>query len=555
VRRALAPAALVAIATLLTGLVVGLSIEWWRHAAAKEDEVDRLGTIVTALVPKSEGLFALSSEEADRQIRQWAEAGGLRVTLITADGRVHADSWTLPSLLGRLENHGKRPEVIAARAGQIGVARRRSVTTDHPTTYVAIAVGSADHPQGFLRVAREATPNPWPWGSLLLAAVSALAALLVTARLTGREHGAVAAHLVAWTDLPAGASLDALAEEADRHFRELREELGREVAASRTALESVSEGVLLLDRQGVVQFANHAAASLLGKISAGRPLVEAARAPELLAAVEEVLRVGGTQHTTVSVSDGRELAVRVCAVTHPVLSAAVVVRDLRAERQLDRARRALVSDLAHELRTPLTVLGGLAEELQETTGDSEILATLLRQVRKLTVFAEELEELTRIESGEMRLRVEQVDAETVARQVSADLAGRAKNEGVELVVVGGPAPLRTDPVRLAQVLTNLVDNAIRYNRSGGRVIVRTLLRQETIEIEVEDDGIGIPASEIELVFQRFYRVRRDARPEGGSGLGLAIVKHLVRALGGTVRLASREGVGTVVTVDLPPATG
>jgi signal transduction histidine kinase len=239
---------------------------------------------------------------------------------------------------------------------------------------------------------------------------------------------------------------------------------------------------------------------------------------------------------------------------HPVLAVAIVLRDVREERQLERARRSLVADLAHELRTPLTVLSGLAEEFEEAGTHGELASTLTRQVAKLRVFAEELEELSRIESGQLRLHVEDVDATAVTRQVIADLRGDAERAGVTLTAGGRPAPLRTDPVRIAQVLSNLVDNGIRYNRRGGHVTVRTGPTESGVRIDVEDDGIGIPADEIGLVFQRFYRVRRQAESEGGSGLGLAIVKHLVRALGGTVNLTSTEGEGTLVTLFLPDSS-
>jgi len=141
-----------------------------------------------------------------------------------------------------------------------------------------------------------------------------------------------------------------------------------------------------------------------------------------------------------------------------------------------------------------------------------------------------------------------VDASAVSRQVIGDLRGSAESAGVTLAAEGDAALLRTDPVRLAQVLSNLVDNGIRFNRRGGHVTVRTAASEGGVRIEVQDDGIGIPATEIGLVFQRFYRVRRQAESEGGSGLGLAIVKHLVRALRGTVNLTSREGEGTLVTL-------
>jgi two-component system phosphate regulon sensor histidine kinase PhoR len=359
-------------------------------------------------------------------------------------------------------------------------------------------------------------------------------------------------HLVPWTELPPNAELEAVAADADRRFRTTCERFSSELDATRTALERVAEGVVLLDREGIVRFANAAAVQLLGAaLTIGRPLIEAVRAPEVLAAVRETLTSGGTRHTGVTGPEGVELVVRVGALEHPSLAVVVVLRDVREERQLERGRRALVADLAHELRTPLTVLLGLAEELSESGTSKEITATLMRQVAKLRTFAEELEELARIESGQLQLRAESVDAATIVGQVLEELRGSAENAGVMLIAEGGPARLTSDSVRLAQVLTNLVNNSIRYNRPGGHVTVGTGVDGGSVRIEVEDDGIGIPAGEIGLVFQRFYRVRRQAEREGGSGLGLAIVKHLVRALGGTVNLASREGRGTTVTLLFP----
>ncbi len=551
-RRRGSPGLLVGLTTfavVLAGALVGFVLH---QAQTNADVQNSLRASVEALTPRAADLFALSAEEADREIRRWAAASGLRVTLIGADGTVHADSWTLPTLLGRLENHGSRPEIVAARTHTTGSSRRRSVTTDHPTTYVAQLVGPPERPLGFLRLAREDEPAGWPWRGIVVALLAGVVAGTVADRWERRQHERAARHLATWTDLPPSADLAAIADDADRRFRAVREDLTRELEATRAALEQVSEGVLLLDREGVVRYSNRAAAALLGApLGSGRALVEAVRAPEVLGIVGEVLGHGGTRHTSVRVPDGPEMAVRATAIVHPVLAVAVVMTDVRGERQLERARRALVADLAHELRTPLTVLSGLVEELSEVKADTALTATMSRQVQKLRVFAEELEELTHIESGQLKLHVSDADATAVARQVVADLRAAAAMRGVTVAVVGEPAPLRTDPTRLAQVLTNLLDNAIRYNRPGGQVAVRVGAEGGKVRVEVEDTGVGIPVSEVGLVFQRFYRVRRQSETEGGSGLGLAIVKHLVSALGGAVSLASREGKGTTVTLLLP----
>jgi two-component system, OmpR family, phosphate regulon sensor histidine kinase PhoR len=544
-----------ALLAVATGTLVAVAFAVHDARRAHDGVVAQLTAAVTSLAAEAEPLFGEAPGGADRVIRRWAAASGDRVTLITADGRVHADSWTLPELLGRLENHASRPEVLAAARGRLGVAGRRSATTDTPTVYVAMVVGDPVAPAGYLRLARPDPSARIPWGALAALLVACGIGAAAFRSFEERRHREVARRLEPWSDLPPGSELAALADDADRTFRARRELLERELDALRAALAEVAEGVLLLDREAIVRHANLAAVQLLGpSLGTGRPLVEVVRDPDLLTAVAAVLRGGKRSHTTIPGRDGAELAVRVCAFEHPLLAAAVLLRDVSGERMLERARRALVADLSHELRTPLTVLGGIAEELGEVPDTAEIAAVLERQVRRLRIFAEDLEQLVAIESGRVLLQHQRVDAGSVVRQVLQDLQPDAARAGVVLAHEGDEAPLETDPVRLGQILTNLVGNGIRFNRSGGRVLVRTCVGQGEVTVAVADDGIGIPESELPLVFQRFYRVRRGAAPEG-SGLGLAIVKHLTHALGGAVRIESQEGAGTTVTVTLPAAAG
>lgn len=543
--------ALVTLAVALTGVAATAVRE---HARQRAATVAALTESIAALAPSAPVLFTESVESADAEIRRWAAASGLRVTLINPDGVVVADSWTLPELLGRLENHRARPEVTAAAAGEVGVGTRLSITTDHPYVYVARLVGPPGNPAGFLRLAREQLPFRIPWGLVLAACTTALAASVAAQSWEGHRHRRLASHLAGWTDLDSDAEPAALAEEADRHFRTEREALTRELEVVRAALAEVEEGVVLLDTELAVRFANPAAVALLGReLAVGRPLVEAVRAPELLAAVGQAKEGGVATHTSITGAGDVELAVRACALPHAVLSSAVVLRDTRGERALERARRALVADLAHELRTPLTVLAGLAEELAGENTPSDLVASLERQVQRLQAFAEELEELAAIEAGQVPLHIEPTPVAAAVRQVLADLRPAAEQARVTLEATGADVEIATDPVRFAQIVTNLVDNAIRYNRPGGRVGVAVEDTGGGVRVRVEDTGIGIPAADLPLVFQRFYRVRRGAERRGGSGLGLAIVKHLVRALGGTIQLTSREGEGTEVTLTFPRA--
>lgn len=546
------PGVLVGVATALVVLAGTALTLTARASRARAATLARLVTVVEALAPRAEPLLHASSEVADAEIRTWAAASGLRVTLIRPTGEVHADSWTLPAYLGRLENHLGRPEVQAALCQGAGVASRRSITTDRPTGYVARMVGQAGRPTGFLRLADDTRDTTWPWEAVLLALAAGILAGGLAEGRSRRMRRAVAAQLVGWTDLPANADPGAIAAEASSRFAAEREAQSRRIEVLRSALGQVTEGVVLLDRQRVIRLCNSAARSLLSDdLREERALLDAVRAPELLAAVDDAVRGGREAHTSLSGRDGAELAVRVAPLPDQELGAAIVLRDVAGERRLERARRALVADLAHELRTPLTVLGALAEEMRIDGLDDRLVTTIERQVGRLTVFARELEELARIESGQIRLDLAEVDVASLARTVLGDLEAQAAKLGVTLTLDGEAGTLRTDQVRLAQVLTNLVDNAIRYNRPDGEVRVEMERTEGAVRLVVADTGLGIPAADVPLVFQRFYRVRRGSGPDEGSGLGLAIVKHLVHALGGTVQLSSREGEGTVVTITFP----
>lgn len=548
------PGGAVFFATLLVGLVGLVGVVRQHHLAVVEAVHARLLAVATTLAAEIGPLLAASPVDlsaCDATARRWAQASGFRVTMIDREGAVVADSRTPPALLERLDNHLTRPEIVTARATGVGTARRRSMTSDRKTLYGAAAVVSAEGPLGFVRAAAEEGKPAFPWFVALVIVLCAGSAGAVAQAWERAVYRRAARHLTLWSDLPTGADLESLAEDADRHFRSQREEAERAQQAMRAALAEVSEGVVLIDSHAELRYANRAAEKLLGcDLIAGRKLVEAVRAPELVGAVHATLEYGTATFTSCAGTDGAELSVRVCPLAHPLLAAALVLRDVRGEKQLERARRALVADLAHELRTPLTVLAGLAEEVSDEPALAELASALGRQVKRLTAFAEDLEELATIESGQVRLHLERLDLAAVARQVVADLAGEARAAGVTLGVRGEGVWVESDTVRLAQVLTNLVSNGIRFNRHGGEVTVAVSAEGGDAVVTVIDTGVGIPAREIPLIFQRFYRVRRDEQSTG-SGLGLAIVKHLLNVLGGTIHLSSQEGVGTTAMVRLP----
>ncbi len=249
-----------------------------------------------------------------------------------------------------------------------------------------------------------------------------------------------------------------------------------------------------------------------------------------------------------------------------LLSAAAGVatfRALRRERLLATLKTDFVANVSHELRTPLSAVLGALETISDDRSDEETVRRFLdiaqRNAARLQAIVSDLLELSSIESQSSRMAVEPLGIGAPLRSAAAALAGAAESKGVELLVEPVPADLPAvagNHERLERVFTNLIENAIKYTPRGGHVRARARRAGRTLEIEVSDDGVGIPAVHLPRIFERFYRVDRSrSREMGGTGLGLAIVKHIVRAHGGSVEVESQEGHGTLFRVSLPALDG
>jgi signal transduction histidine kinase len=218
----------------------------------------------------------------------------------------------------------------------------------------------------------------------------------------------------------------------------------------------------------------------------------------------------------------------------------------------DAARRQMMADIAHELRTPLSVVQGTLEGLIDGVypRDDERLQTLLEDTRVVARLVEDLRTLATAESGALALTKEPVDIVALANDVTTSLETRAAEAGVTLRVEPPPGemePVSADPVRIREVLTNLVANALRYTPHGGTIVTRIAERAGNVDVSVADTGAGIAADELPRIFDRFYK----GAGSSGSGLGLTIARNLVEAHGGTIRAESRPGTGTTITFSLP----
>ena len=332
-------------------------------------------------------------------------------------------------------------------------------------------------------------------------------------------------------------------------------------------LAAMVEGVIVIDGHGTILRANARVAETFGS-TPGRPLAglrlwDLSRDVEFNAVVRDAL---ASQRPTVREVELRGVTQRHLEVTvGPTADGSawvLVFHDVTETKRLERVRTDFVANVSHELRTPLTAIKGFAETLLSSGfADREralhFVSIIDRQAERLSRLIDDLLILSDLELGKMPVRRRLVALEPIVREVEDLLAEPARRGGVTLHVDVAPdLRVEGDPDRLTQVVSNLLDNAIKYTPSGGRVSIVARPAGGSVELSVEDTGAGIPAEDLPRLAERFYRVdKARIRELGGTGLGLSIVKHIVQAHGGTLRFASRVGAGTTVTVTLPAAAG
>ena len=510
------------------------------------------------------GADALALAHAD------GRALGHRVTLIRPDGVVVGDTDFDREGLASLENHVRRPEVLAALNGETGVAIRPSPSRGNEELYVAVrtplGVARVSMPSFALQSAISDARR-----AVLLAGLAALALALVVAWSLSRALTRPLVELrdvargIASGDLERRAFLDAPGELGDLalSLRELSEQLVAQNVArrGRDALieqltESLNEGVLGVDASRQVVRINETGRSLLG---VREPIPFSADLIPRDRTLRDALNAafaGRTSEGSETVLLGRTVTV----TARPLESGGAVVAllDLTRLRRLEAVRRDFVANVSHELRTPLTVVGGFAETLahDDLPPDSrrQFAQRILMNTRRMQHLVDDLLDLSRIESGGWVPNPEAVDLGLITADVISAARESATAKGTVLEAdIDGATTVFADPTAIRQVLTNLVENAVRHT-GGGRVVLFSRRRDDGgVDVGVRDNGAGIPAEHLPRIFERFYRVDpARSRDDGGTGLGLAIVRHLVRAHAGEVRAESSVGGGTTVTATFPP---
>ena len=507
---------------------------------------------------------------ADSLANAAGTALGRRVTLIDTSGVVLGDSEFDGPALHALQNHSTRPEVIEARAKGVGSSRRASASAGDDEIYLAVR-----HPMGIVRVSvatttfREIVSGAQK--DVLTAGLFAFAGALVLALAFSRSVSRPiielrdVAQAIASGELERRPSLSAPGEVGDlaMALHRMTEQLASRLSALEAddallsaVIESLDEGIIAVSARGQVMRLNESARRLM-RVEESVPFSIDLLPPERL--VREATR--GAMNGVATEPTELKLDERTLLVTARPLpdgGAVLAVMDLTTRRRLETIRRDFVANVSHELKTPLTVISGFAETLRDLdlpAADRErFLATIEANTRRMQRIVDDLLDLSRYESGSWVPNVISNDLGGIVTDVFTSLQRAADEKSLTLAFQAPDDARRVeaDPTALRQILSNLVENAVRHTMRGSITVKAEVATKGGTTVSVSDTGSGIPIEHLGRIFERFYRVDSGrGRGEGGTGLGLAIVRHLVEAHGGVVRAESVVGQGTTITIHFP----
>lgn len=567
---------LVFLVVVVSGLVLSSALKSNLYSRV-EGEMTRQSSVMAMLL---EGKFSSTSlADADGLADRLGKSLGMRVTIIDGQGKVLGDSELTLAEVNKIENHGHRPEIAGALEDGSGLSWRYSTTIEHEMIYSAASFPMGDA-TGVVRVSKSVEDMDGAvaalYGVLLMAGLVGLAMAVIMGTITSRYFGRTLRQLIVYARSAAegkkgtalveardelgglATSVQQLAEELEHRLDELALERNRFSAV----LEGMSEAVIALDEYRRVTLINNAGIHLLGigEQPIGKTILETMRVPELNTLLNEV-EPGKTARIEFDLGITLPRRVLATASRRATGDYVVVFLDVTDLRRLESIRRDFVSNVSHELRTPVSIIKANAETLlggamEDREAAQRFLRSLVVNTERLSNLISDLLDISRIEEGKYELQRDEVSLNLSLRRAAAALETQAIEKGTTIRIDSDQdLSVLADVKALDQVLFNLVDNAVKYTPTGGRVTLRSIHSEGSVTIEVEDDGPGVEPRYRQRLFERFFRVDRGrSREMGGTGLGLAIVKHLVTAMGGTVGMRPAADGGSVFWLELPPSS-
>ncbi len=328
-----------------------------------------------------------------------------------------------------------------------------------------------------------------------------------------------------------------------------------------TVLEQLTDGVIIVDANGFIQFANPAAQKLFEISDApGHSVTEVVRNHQLVDAWRRCQQTNEMQSESVELPSRHQFLQLIAIPDTHASGSLILVQDLTRVRRLETVRRDFISNISHELRTPLASLKALTETLQsgalaDPDAGPRFLGRINAEVDALTQMAQELLDLSRIESGQVELILAPLAPKSLVTSAADRMRMQAERAGLKLSIKceDGLQNIRADRSRLEQVLVNIIHNAVKFTKPGGEIVLEAGSASGGVRFAVRDSGIGIPAESLSRIFERFYRVDKS-RTGSGTGLGLSISKHIIEAHGGKIWAESDEGRGSIFYFVIPILT-
>jgi two-component system phosphate regulon sensor histidine kinase PhoR len=575
---------------LASATAVVLASLFFSRAAIRQlerQEIERLSNAGALLLPQAPSWLELQTAAADSALEAPGRSLGVKITMLAADGAVRGVNQRATRGVQELQNQAAFPEVVDALSGRVGIAVRSGATAEEKVLYVAHPVWEHGRIGGVLRLAAPMEGvqelEDLRGRYLVTGLAGALAATFV-----------VAALLVGWLVRPmhrlreraqaiADGRFDEAVVEADEGetgdlafalqqisdsmastIRKLESERQVETAV----LSALSEGAIAVSRKGTIVLANESARRLLGvnETLTGRDVFELFRQPEATSLLSRLVEVAQGGETEIGWGGPAPRAYRLSTI--PITSAEnnlaglLVIADVTTYVTTLRMRRDFFNNASHELRTPLTSIIGYLETMEDSLPAdsplrSQYLDVLLRQAERMRRIVDDLLLLAQVESEQWPVRREKYDLAAQAAQVVKAFRPAAETNHQVLELAGAEKPVMVDADRekIYIVLSNLVDNAVKYAGPDAQIQLVLTANGRRVGITVQDDGPGIPGDQASRIFERFFRVDKSrSRALGGTGLGLSIVRHILAAHDEDISVTSEAGQGAQFNFSLPAVT-